>query len=108
MPKKYPAEVSDRAVRMINDRLSEYPSVFAACKALAPKLDVGPKSLRRWVLQSQVDTGVKEGPTTAELDELKALRVENRDLTEANEILKAASIFSRGSSTLAAANLPFR
>lgn len=43
MPKKYPAEVRDRAVRMVNDRLSEYPSVFAACKALAPKLDVGPR-----------------------------------------------------------------
>lgn len=93
MPKKYPAEARDRAVRMVIDRLSEYPSVFAACKALAPKLDVGPESLRRWVLQAQVDTGVKDGPTTTELDELKALRAENRDLKEANEILKAASIF---------------
>ena len=93
MPKKYPAEIRDRAVRMVIDRLSEYPSVFAACKALAPKLDVGPESLRRWVIQTQVDSGVKDGSTTAELDELKRLRAENRDLKEANEILKAASIF---------------
>lgn len=93
MPKRYPTEVRDRAVRMINDRLCEYPSVFAACKALAPKLDVGPESLRRWVLQAQIDTGEKDGPTSTELDELKALRAENRDLKEANEILKAASIF---------------
>ncbi|MGP9784667.1 IS3 family transposase [Glutamicibacter sp. AOP12-B1-11] len=95
MPKKYPAEVRDRAVAMVVDRLSEYPSVYAACKALAPKLDVGPESLRRWVLQAQVDTGEKDGPTTTELDELKALRAENRDLKEANEILKAASNFLR-------------
>lgn len=93
MPKKYPAEVRDRAVRMVIDRLSEYPSVFAACKALAPKLDVGPESLRRWVIQTQVDSGVQDGSTTAYLDELKHLRAENRDLKEANEILKAASIF---------------
>lgn len=93
MPKKYPAEVRDRAVAMVLDRLSEYPSVYATCKALAPKLDVGPESLRRWVLQSQVDAGVKDGPTTDEQDELKRLRAENRDLKEANEILKAASIF---------------
>lgn len=106
-PKKYPAEARDRAVRMVLDRLFEYPSIYAACKALAPKLDVGPESLRRWVLQAQVDTGEKDGPTTTELDELKQLRAENRDLKEANEILKAASIFlSSGNSTLAAANQP--
>ena len=93
MPKKYPVEVRDRAVRLVIDRLSDYPSVFAACKALAPKLDVGPESLRRWVLQSQVDAGQKDGPTTGELEELKRLRGEVRDLKEANEILKAASIF---------------
>ena len=93
MPKKYPAEVRDRAVRMVVDRLSEYPSVFAACKALAPKLDVGPESLRRWVLQAQTDAGEKDGPTSSDIDELKRLRAENRDLKEANEILKAASIF---------------
>ncbi|MBP2411466.1 transposase-like protein [Arthrobacter stackebrandtii] len=93
MPKKYPAEVRDRAVRMVVDRLSEYPSVFAACKALAPKLDVGHESLRRWVLQAQTDAGEKDGPTTTDIDELKRLRAENRDLKEANEILKAASIF---------------
>ncbi|MGL3804614.1 IS3 family transposase [Paeniglutamicibacter sp. R2-26] len=95
MPKKYPAEVRDRAVAMVVDRLSEYPSVYAACKALAPKLDVGPESLRRWVDQSQVDAGQKDGPTTDEQDELKRLRAENRDLKEANEILKAASNFLR-------------
>lgn len=61
MPKKYPAEVRDRAVRMVVDRLSEYPSVYAACKALAPKLDVAPESLRRWVVQSQLDAGQPEG-----------------------------------------------
>ena len=93
MPKKYPVEVRDRAVRMVIDRLSEYPSVSAACRALAPKLDVGPESLRRWVLQALIDAGEKEGPTTDEQDELKRLRAENRDLKEANEILKAASIF---------------
>ena len=106
MSKKYPAEVRDRAVAIGVDRLSEYPSVYAACKALAPKLDVGPDSLRRWVVQSQVDAGQKGGPTTDELEELKRLRAENRDLKEANEILKAAPIFLiSGSSTLAAADL---
>jgi transposase len=93
MPKKFPAEVRDRAVRMTLDRLSEYPTVFAACKALAPKLDVGVETLRKWVVQAQIDAGTKTGPSSVELEEIRKLKSENRDLREANEILKSASIF---------------
>ena len=85
---------------MVLERLSEYPSVYAACNAVAPKLGVGPEALRRWVVQEKIDACQKDGPTTDELEELKALRAEVRDLKEANEILKAASIFlSSGNST---------
>lgn len=93
MPKNFPLEVRDRAVRMVLDRLPEYPSVNAACKVVAPKLGVGTESLRRWVIQAQVDAGVKEGPSSNELEEIKRLRAEVRDLKEPNEILKQASIF---------------
>ena len=93
MPKKFPAEVRDRAVRMTLDRLSEYPTVFAAYKALAPKLDVGVETFRKWVVQAQIDTGTKTGPSSVELEEIRKLKSENRDLRQANEILKSASIF---------------
>ncbi len=93
MPKNSPPEVRVRAVRMVLDRLPDYPSVNAACKLVAPKLGVGIESLRRWVIQAQVNTGEKDRPTTGELEELKRLRGEVRDLKEANEILKQASIF---------------
>ncbi|WP_458781236.1 IS3 family transposase [Arthrobacter sp. D3-16] len=95
MPKQFPPEVRDRAVRMTMDRLSEYPSVYAACKALAPKLGVGAESLRRWVVQAQIDAGEKTGPSSDELEEIKRLRAEVRDLKESNEILKQASNFLR-------------
>jgi len=96
MPKKFPVEVRDRAVRMTLDRLSEYPTAFAACTALAPKLDVGVETLRKWVVQAQIDAGTRTGPSSVELEEIKKLKSENRDLREANEILKAASIFFAG------------
>jgi transposase-like protein len=49
--------------------------------------------LRKWVLQAQTDAGARSGPSSAELAEIKRLKKENADLREANEILKATSIF---------------
>jgi transposase len=96
MPKQYPKEQRERAVRMMLDRLPEYPSPWAAAQALAPKLGVGPETLRKWVVQAQVDTGDRTGPTTAELAEIRALKAQVRDLEETNAILQAASVFFAG------------
>jgi transposase len=93
MPMRYPAEQRGRATRMALDRLDEYGSAWGVAQALGPKLGVGPETLRKWVLQAQIDTGDRPGPSSEELVEIKRLRAENRDLKEANEILKAASIF---------------
>lgn len=96
MPKKHSTEVDDRAVRMTLDRLKDYPSISAACRDLAPKLNIGAETLRRWVMQAQADAGVRSGPTSDGLEEIKRLRRENRDLRETNDILKsAASFFAR-------------
>jgi len=96
MPKRYPSDQRERAVRMVMDRLEEYPSPWAAAQALGPKLGVGAETLRKWIVQAQVDGGARTGPTSEELAEIKRLRLEVRDLKEANEILKAASIFFAG------------
>jgi transposase-like protein len=45
------------------------------------------------VVQAQVDGGQRTGPTSEELAEIRRLKKENADLREANDILKAASIF---------------
>jgi transposase len=93
MTKHYPVEQRERAVKMVLDHLDGYRSVYAACQAIGPKVGVGVESLPRWVLQAQVDASVRPGATTAEQQRIKDLERENRDLKEANEILKAASIF---------------
>jgi transposase len=96
MAKRYPAEQRERATRMAVDRLGEYASPWAAAQALGPKLGVGAETLRKWIVQAQVDAGDRQGPTSTELEEIKRLKAEVRDLKEANEILKAASIFFAG------------
>jgi transposase len=68
------------------------PSAWAAAQALGPKLGVGAETLRKWIVQAQVDAGERSGPTSEELEEIRRLKAEVRDLKEANEILKAASI----------------
>jgi transposase len=93
MAKRYPAEQRVRATRMALDRLGEYGSAWAAAQALGPKLGVGVETLRKWILQAQVDAGERSGPTREELEEIRRLKAEVRDLRDANEILKAASIF---------------
>ena len=89
MPNRYPTEQRERATRMALDRLDEYGSPWAAGQALGPKLGVGPESLRKWVVQAQVDAGQRSGPSSEELAEIKQLKRENAELREANEILRA-------------------
>lgn len=94
MAKRYPAEQRERATKMVLDHLHEYNSVYGACKAIGPKLGVGAESLRLWTRQAQIDANQAPGATTEEQRRIKELERENRDLREANEILKPASIFS--------------
>jgi transposase-like protein len=96
MPKRIDEQLKSRAVRLVTDHQQEYPSLTAACEAVARQLGVGQESVRRWVRQAEVDAGTREGLTTQESAEIRRLKAENRRLREDNEILKAASIFFAG------------
>ena len=89
----YPAELRDRGVRLFREQRSEYASDTAACRAIAPKLGCSPDSLRAWCQQAERDTGKREGLTTAEKDRIRDLERENKELRQANEILKKASAY---------------
>ncbi len=60
---------------------------------IARQLDIGPESLRRWVVQTEIDRGARAGTTTEEAQRITELERENRELRRANEILKSASAF---------------
>jgi transposase len=86
-PSKYSPEFRERAVRLARE--SDRP-----ISAVARDLDVHPETLRVWVRQDEANDGTRSDRlTTAEREELSALRRENRELRRSNEILKAASVF---------------
>ncbi len=90
---RYPAEVRERAVRMVFEHEGEYGSQWAAISSIAAKLGMTPETLRTWVRRAETDEGLRPGLTTTERERLKALERENRELRRANEILKAAATF---------------
>jgi len=90
---RYPAELRDRAVRMVFEHELEYPSQWKAICSIAPKLEMHPETLRVWVRRAEVDGGQRPGVTTDERARIRELERENKELRRANEILKAASAF---------------
>ena len=96
MPKKIDEGLKARAVLLVNDHLGEYSSVTAASAVVAKQLGVGKESVRRWVVQAQVDGGQRQGVTTAELAEIRRLKAENKRLREDVEILRGATTFFVG------------
>jgi transposase-like protein len=96
MPKKIDPALRERAVRLVTEHQQEYSSLTAASEAVARQLGVGKESVRRWVVQAQIDDGERPGVTTEENEEIKRLRAENRRLREDVAILKAATTFFAG------------
>lgn len=91
--KPYSPEFRERAVRLFLEHRPEYASEVAALRALAEKLGCSPDSLRVWARQAQRDVGQSSGATSAEKARIRALERENRELRQANEILKKASAY---------------
>lgn len=88
--KRFSPEVQERSVRLVAEQRGEYESQWAAICAVASKIDCTAETLRRWVRQSERDTGKREGLTTSEREELKRLQQENREIKKVNEILRLA------------------
>ena len=91
--KRYSPEVRERAVRLVKEHQSDYPSEWAAIESIAQKLDCSPETLRKWVRRSERDQGQRPGMSSDERARLKQLERENLELRRTNEILRKASAF---------------
>jgi|SRR5271157_4004048 len=91
--KSYSPEVRARAVRMVQEHQGEHASQWAAISSIAAKFGCTAETLRLWVRQAERDRGKRAGLTTDERERLKGLERENRELRQANEILRKASAY---------------
>lgn len=89
----YSAEVRERAVRLVLEQAKEYPSQWAAMVSIAEKFGCSPETLRNWVRVALRKQSPQEQPLRAECERLKELERENRQLRQANEILRKAAAF---------------
>jgi transposase-like protein len=90
---KFSPEVRDRSVRMVLDHEKDHASRWAAVVSIAEKIGCAPQTLHEWVKKAEVDTGKRAGVPSDIAEKLKALERENRELRQANEILRKASAY---------------
>ncbi len=89
----YSPEIRERAVRMVVNHQGEHASRYEAIRSIAQKIGCSGETLRNWVRQAERDQGLRAGPTTGERERIKALERENRELRQANEILRKGSAY---------------
>ncbi|MEV0361047.1 hypothetical protein AB0H71_33840 [Nocardia sp. NPDC050697] len=101
--KRYTPKVPEK-VRLALKRLYESGTSYAGTQAIAPLVDIHFETLRIWIKKPLAE-GAKpnrraaRGLSAAERNGLTQLRRENRDLKQANAILKLDSAFLARNST---------
>lgn len=93
MPKMYDADTKAKAVGLVTEHVDDYASEYEAIRTVAGRLGMNPETLRKWLRQTEVDAGEREGTTTAAAREIRQLKRRNAELEQTVEILKAATSF---------------
>ena len=89
--KQYPTEVKKRAVELLIESQKDYPSLWAAIQAIAPKFGCTPETLRSWHQKHLAKQNPVTISTESQAARIAELERENRELKQANEIIRKAA-----------------
>ena len=78
---------------MVLDHEAEHPSRWVAVSSIAGKIGCSANTLHDGVKKAEVDSGKRAGLPSDVAEKMKALERENRELRQANEILRKASAY---------------
>jgi len=92
-PRVYPDELRDRAVRLVREWREARGLSDGGYTAVCNQLGLHRETLRRWVIEAEVEDGSRPGLPRVDRDRIAELERENRELRRANEILKSAAVF---------------
>ena len=92
-PRVYSDEFRERAVRLLREWREARGVTDGGYTAVAQQLGMQRETLRRWFIEDEVERGSRPGLTRDERSRLAELERENRELRQANEILKSAAAF---------------
>ncbi|MGP5686898.1 IS3 family transposase [Psychrobacter glacincola] len=93
--RNYTPEIKERAVRMLIEAANDYPSTWSAIQAIAPKVGCTPETLRSWHKKHIDQTIPASVQAQSQEQRIKELERENRELKQANEIIRKAAGFFR-------------
>ncbi len=88
MPKPYPKEFREEVVRVARKR---EPGV--RIKDVAHDFGITESCLANWMSRADRDDGIRPGPTTGELAELRDAKRRIRMLEQENEVLRRAAAY---------------
>lgn len=91
--RRYTAGEKAQAVRLVRQLRAELGTTTGTVKRIADQLGYGVETVRKWVVQAEIDDGHEPGVTTAEVARIRELEQENRELKRANAILRSAATF---------------
>ncbi|MBV9285315.1 MAG: transposase [Acidimicrobiia bacterium] len=83
----------ERAVRLIYEWRESRGVSDGGYTAVSQQLGLQRETLRRWVIEAEVEDGLRPGVRKSERERIVDLERENRELRRANEILKSAAAF---------------
>ncbi|MEU0184295.1 transposase [Streptomyces sp. NPDC006207] len=97
--RKYPAELIERAVRMVAEKQRQSPGRSGIIREVGDLLGIHPEALRHWVKKAEAQADPQAAAAQQERERIRELEKEVTELRRANEILKAAAVFSPPNST---------